>query len=172
MPEAPATTKPDPNTPAATDPAPEPEPQGDPVDKPLGEGGEKALKAEREARAAAEKSAAALQKQLDDINAANLSDLEKAQKEATTAQETAAKAQAEALRYRVAAKNSISDEDAELFLTGTDEETLNKQAARLVEKAAANPSTPKPDLTQGGKPGENGSTPEADFASFLKGEMS
>jgi hypothetical protein len=136
----------------------------------LGENGEKALKAERERATAAEKSAAALQKKLDEIAAANLSDLERAQKDAADAQAAATKAQAEALRYRVAAKNSISDEDAELFLTGTDEETLNKQAARLVERAPSS-STPKPDLTQGGKP-TAGSSPESDFESFMKGQLS
>lgn len=130
------------------------EPQGDPApaDKPLGENGEKALKAEREARAAAEKSAAALQRQLDEINAANLSDLERAQKAAKDAQDAAAKATAEALRFRVAAKHGISDEDADLFLTGSDTETLERQAARLVERT---PITPRPDPSQGG----NGTPP-------------
>lgn len=130
------------------------EPQGDPApaDKPLGENGEKALKAEREARAAAEKSAAALQKQLDEINAANLSDLERAQKAAKDAQDAAAKATAEALRFRVAAKHGISDEDADLFLTGSDTATLERQAARLVERT---PITPRPDPSQGG----NGTPP-------------
>ncbi|MCG7607093.1 hypothetical protein [Mycobacterium sp. CnD-18-1] len=37
----------------------------------------------------------------------------------------------EALRWRIAAKHGISDEDAELFLTGNDEETLTKQAERF-----------------------------------------
>lgn len=166
---------PEPTTPApeATPPkaaATEPVTPGEPADKPLGENGEKALKAERERATAAEKTAAALQKQIDEINAASLSDLERAQKEAADASALATKAQADALRYRVAAKNSISDEDAELFLTGTDEETLNKQAARLVERTPTS-STPKPDLTQGGKP-PAGSSPESDFASFMQGQLS
>ena len=139
--------------------------QGDPVDKPLGENGEKALKAEREARAAAEKANAALQKQLDDINAANLSDLEKAQKSAQEAQEAAAKATAEALRLRVAAKHGISDEDADLFLTGSDTETLERQAARLVER---NPSAPKPDPSQGAKGAGSKGTPADSFAEFFQ----
>ena len=128
------------------------DPQGDPAaavtDPPLGENGEKALKAEREARKAAETSAAALQKQLDDIAAANLSDLEKAQMEAQDAKAAAATATAEALRLRVAAKHGISDADADLFLTGADIETLERQAARLVERT---PVSPLPDPSQGGK---------------------
>lgn len=121
--------------------------QGDPADKPLGEGGEKALKAEREARTAAEKAAAALQKQLDDIKTANLSDLERAQKEAADYKAAAERALVDALRFRVAAQHSITDEDAELFLTGSDEATLQKQAARLVERT---PTAPRPDPSQGG----------------------
>lgn len=114
----------------------------------LGEGGKKALSAEREARKAAEESAKALQAQLDEIKAAQMSDLEKAQAQAKTFEESASKAQAEALRWRIAAKHGISDEDAETFLTGGDEATLVRQAERLSSLSTA-PTTPKPDLSQG-----------------------
>lgn len=40
----------------------------------------------------------------------------------------------EALRRRVQAAHGISDEDADLFLTGTDEESLTAQAKRLAER--------------------------------------
>ncbi len=46
-------------------------------------------------------------------------------------------AQTEALRLRVATKHGISEEDADLFLTGTDAATLEKQATRLVDRVAA-----------------------------------
>lgn len=151
-----------------SDQATEGQTQGDPADQPLGEGGIKALAAERDARTAAEKQAAALQKQLDEINAANLSDLEKAQKAATDAQAAAEKAQAEALRYRIAAKNSISDEDAELFLTGTDEETLSRQAARLVDRT---PTSPRPDPSQGSKGGSASGTTADQFAAAIEGSF-
>lgn len=142
--------------------------QSDSADKPLGENGEKALKAEREARKAAETAAAALQKQLDDIAAANLSDLERAQKSAQEAQEAAAKATAEALRLRVAAKHGISDEDADLFLTGADTETLERQAARLVERT---PTGPKADPSQGAKgSGAKGTTADS-FAEFFQNQL-
>jgi colicin import membrane protein len=122
--------------------------QGDPAetDEALGEGGKKALKAEREARTAAERQAADLKAKLDKIEAANMSDLERAQKEAADAKEIAAKATADALRFRVAAQYGITEEDAELFLTGTDAETLTKQATRLKDRT---PTTPKPDPSQG-----------------------
>ena len=116
----------------------------------LGEGGQKALKAEREARKAAEKAATDLQSQLEQIQQAQMSDLEKAQAQARSYEEAATKAQAEALRWRIAAKHGISDEDAETFLTGSDEAALTRQAERLASLATTAPTTPKPDRTQGG----------------------
>jgi hypothetical protein len=136
-------------------------------DKPLGENGEKALKAERDARAAAEKAAAALQKQLDEINAANLSDLEKAQKKAADAEAAAVQAQAESLRYRIASESGIT-ENADLILTGADEETMRKQAALWAERT---PTSPRPDLSQGSK-GDNASGSTADmFAAAIEGSF-
>lgn len=51
---------------------------------------------------------------------------------ATKAETAAATATADALRWRIAARNGISDEDAEIFLTGTTEDALTRQAERLV----------------------------------------
>lgn len=165
------TPAPTPAPPAAA-PTPTPDPAAT-ADKPLGENGEKALKAEREARATAEKSAAALQKQLDDIAAANLSDLEKAQKAATDARADADKATHEALRLRVAAKHGISDEDADLFLTGSDAETIERQATALVARTSTGATPgPRPDLSQGSKGTPATGDPAADFASFLGSQMS
>lgn len=144
--------------------------QGDPTAaETLGEGGKKALDAERTARKAAEKSAADLQAQIDKINRANESAVEKAQREATEAKDDAAKARAEAVKLRVAVKHGISDEDAELFLTGTDEESLNRQAERLAARNAegSSPRAPKPDANQG-RSGQGGPKSTADsFAKFF-----
>lgn len=138
----------------------------------LGEGGIKALQAERDARKAAEKAATELQAQIDALNAEKLSDLEKAQLEAKTAQEAAAKAAKEALRYKYAAKHGISEEDAELFLTGETEDAVAAQAERLAARASSPNMTPKPDLTQGGA----GTPPTGSkgdiFASFLESKLS
>lgn len=76
--------------------------------------------------------------------AAKLAELEESQKSETqkladakvAAETAAAEARADALRWRTAAKHGISDEDAELFLTGTDEATLTKQAERLSARVA------------------------------------
>lgn len=71
---------------------------------------------------------------LDELEAEQKSEIEKANDKAVEAQRKAEAAEAEALRWRVAAKHGISDEDAELFLTGTDEDTLTAQAERLTER--------------------------------------
>jgi hypothetical protein len=115
----------------------------------LGEPGKKALSEERAARKAAEDAAKSLQSQLDEIKRAQMSDLEKAQAAAQEFQKAAEQATADALRWRIAAKHGISDDDAETFLTGSDEATLTRQAERL-SALNTSPATPKPDRTQGG----------------------
>ena len=73
-----------------------------------------------------------------------LAELEESQKSETQkladakakAEQDAAAAKADALRWRIAAKHGISDEDAELFLTGGDEETLSAQAERLSQRTS------------------------------------
>jgi len=95
--------------------------------------------------------------ELDQIKHAQMSELEKAQAAMQTATQEAAAAKAEALRWRIAAKHGISDEDAETFLTAGDEESLTRQAERLSAMAQSTTPTPKPDLTQGGQ----GGTPPA-----------
>ena len=152
---------------------PQEQTQGDPDDAPLGEGGKKALDAERAARKEAERSAAELQARLDEIEKANESALERAQREANEAKEAATKATAEALRLRVAAKHGISDEDADLFLTGADEDTLTRQAERLAARNAADgaPRAPKPDPNQG-RNGKGSASTADQFAATVGGLFS
>lgn len=95
--------------------------------------------------------------ELDKIKSEQMSDLERTQGERDQAFREAAEARADAVRWRIAAANGISDEDAATFLTGADEETLTRQAARLAELRNSAPTLPKPDLTQGG----SGGTPPA-----------
>lgn len=73
---------------------------------------------------------------LDQIEQANLSELEKANGRVTTAEKDRDDAKAEALRLRIAVTHGISLDDADLFLTGTTEETLTAQAKRLSDRAA------------------------------------
>lgn len=91
--------------------------------------------------------------ELDKLKAAQMSDLERVTAELNKAQQEAQSANAAALRWRIAASHGISDADAEIFLTGVDEATLTKQAARLNELRATSTApavAPRPDLTQGG----------------------
>lgn len=69
----------------------------------------------------------------DEAEQANQSEAERLQAELDAAKAAADQATRDALRLRVAAKHGVSDEDADLFLTGSDEETLTRQAQRLAE---------------------------------------
>lgn len=73
---------------------------------------------------------------LAELEEANKSELEKATEKALAAEKAAEQARADALRLRVALKHGISDEDADEFLHGTDEETLTRQAKRLTALVA------------------------------------
>lgn len=167
-----------------TEPQTQPNQPGEPATaEPLGAGGIKALQDERAARAAAEKSAAALQAQLNEIAKANMSELEKAQQAAKESQEAAAKATTEAMRYRLAAANGISTvpgedgspSDAEVFLTAADEAGMTAQAQRFAARTAQQgtaPTFPRPDLTQGsGRDTANAPSPGADFQKFLNSQL-
>ena len=105
---------------------------------------------------------------LDDIEQANLTELEKASSRITTAESERDTAKAEALRLRTAVTHGISLEDADLFLTGTDEETLTAQAKRLSDRAAemANAETERkkknPTVSKEGTSTKTGTTTEED----------
>lgn len=60
-------------------------------------------------------------------NAERLAELERRLNESETGR----------LRLRVAARYKLTDEDADLFLTGADEETLERQAKALTERTKA-----------------------------------
>ncbi|MBX4168052.1 hypothetical protein K3M35_05145 [Rhodococcus sp. DMU2021] len=149
-------TPPAPNA-ATTPPAPE---------APLGEPGLRALQAERDARAEADRQVADLQRQLDEINAAQLSDLERAQQAAQAAQEAQQAAQAaaeqraaEAARWRFAATNGVPAAWVERLRGSTDEElaadweTLRPTLVPAVDPNAPRVPAPLPNAgPQGGVP--------------------
>lgn len=118
-------------------------------DKPLGENGEKALRAERTRAAAAEKERDALKARLDKLEAANMSELERAQKQAEEAKAEVEKIPsvvASHLRDYLTELHDISPENRELYLTSDDPATLLKQAVGIASRTSTNP---KPDLSQG-----------------------
>jgi hypothetical protein len=73
---------------------------------------------------------------LDEIEAANQTEAEKFSARIAALEAENQRIQSEALRSRIQAKFKIADEDAELFLTGTDEESLTRQAQRLADREA------------------------------------
>lgn len=88
---------------------------------------------ENEARAKANADAA---KRLAEIEEAQKTEAQKAADRLAAAEKEAADAKREALKLRVASRFQIGDEDADLFLTATDEATLTKQAERLAGREA------------------------------------
>lgn len=139
-------------------------------DKPLGENGEKALKAEREARKAAEARIAEFEAKEKEAAKANLSEVERAQAEAKEAQEASAKAAAELSVYKLAAKHGITDEDdLELLSAAPDEATRERLAVRI--SAAGSASTPKPDLSQGAKGSDKKASTGQQFEDFFNSNL-
>lgn len=112
----------------------------------LGDGGKKALDAERTARKAAEKSAAALKARLDEIEQANLTELEKAQKAAADAQAALADITRQNTVNRVALAKGVPADLTE-FLTGDTEDEVAAKADLLLSRLNA-PTTPRPDPSQ------------------------
>lgn len=81
----------------------------------------------------------AVKAELDELKSSALSKEERAIRERDDAIAERDQARAEVLRWKIAAKHGLTDEDAELFLSGSDEETLTKQAQRLSQR-----NTPEP----------------------------
>lgn len=102
------------------------------------------------------KSNADAAKELERIRTANLTDeqriaaeREALQRQASEAAERATTAELDLLRFRVA-DGKIPAEDVALFLTGTDEETIRKQAERYLSLNSGQTPGPRPDHSQGG----------------------
>src|SRR5690606_11282013 len=72
---------------------------------------------------------------VDEVEAARQADIQALSERAAEAEKAVEAAKVEALRLRIAAESGVSVEDAEILLTGTDEETLRKQAERLTSRA-------------------------------------
>ena len=120
-----------------TDPAPAAEPQeGDRQPETFDAEYVKKLRAENAKHRTEAKANAEAAKRLAEIEEANKTEAQKAADRLAAAQRDAEQAKADALRWKIAAKFQVDDEDADLFLTGTDEETLTRQAQRLAVRDA------------------------------------
>lgn len=136
-----------------TEPAAESTEQGNPAEAALGDAGKKALDLMKAERNEAKRMLAETKARLDAIEAANMSDLERAQKAAAEAQaqvENVPQMVADQLRGHLTAIHSISEEDRDLYLTSSDPAILLKQAVGIATRTQTQATTtPKPDLTQG-----------------------
>jgi hypothetical protein len=94
-------------------------------------------------------------KRLAEIEDSQRSDAEKAAARVKELESEAANARRDALRYRIASKHKIDDEDAELFLTGSDEDTLTRQAERLQAREAARVAAAEADSVERKKRGNH-----------------
>lgn len=128
--------------------------------EPLGAPGLAALQAERDARAAAERAAREAQAALAARNQQDMTELQRAQAAQATAEQAAATANGQLLRYRVASEHQVHPDDM-ILLNGADEQTLRAQAQRLIQiRAGTGGATPPP---PGGAtpPTPGGATPPA-----------
>ena len=117
----------------------------------LGDGGKKALQAERDARKAAERTAAEYAAKLKEFEDSKLSELERAQKEAAENAAELARLRTENVRSKVAIDKGVPADLIE-FLTGDTEGDIAAKADLLMARLNT-PGTPKPDPSQGAKGG-------------------
>jgi hypothetical protein len=104
---------------------------------------------------------------LDELEAASKSEAEKVAERIAALESENKRIQSEALRSRIQAKHGISDDDAALFLTGADEETLTAQAKRLAEREADRKKRGNVAPKEGGA-ADNGSRPDSDLREFTR----
>lgn len=115
----------------------------------LGDGGKKALQAERDARKTAERTTAELSARLKQFEDANLSELERTKKAAEESAAELAKLRHENTRNKVAIDKGVPADLVE-FLTGDTEGDIAAKADLLLARLNT-PGTPKPDPSQGAK---------------------
>lgn len=134
----------------------EQQPQGDPEPQQLGDGGKKALDAERKAKRDAEKRAAELEARLQQFEDANKTEAQRLTDQMTAAVTRAETAEKTATRLRVALAKGLPLDLADR-LRGDSEDDLTADADALL--ALVNPPQPdedtsrvpgpRPDMTQG-----------------------
>lgn len=139
----------DPTPPEGDQPAKgDPEPTKDPDS--LGDGGKKALDAERKARRDAEKATTDLQKRLKEYEDRDKTDGEKAADALRAAEKRADEAEARALRLEVAADKGLTPVQAKR-LVGSTKEELEADADEILEAFPASSATPPPTRTPAAK---------------------
>ena len=147
---------------------PNPNPEGD---KPLGEGGEKALRAERSRANAAEREIADLKGQLQQYQDANKTAEQKQADALANAQSEASTATVRALRYEVCDEQDLPLKAAR-FLTGNTKAEIEEAAKAFKElyggKVAEKPATGLPASPNAGREAQKLSGAEAGLAEARK----
>lgn len=144
----------------------------------LGEGGIKALKAERDARAEAEKRASALESEIAKIKSGHeqqqtvwQTELEEAKAATATLEQSLTAAQSESARFRVGVTKGLPSDLIEL-LKGDDEAALEAHADILARYVPSG-TTPsiKPDPSQGARGTAGSQSVEQQFADAIKNQL-
>lgn len=138
----------------------------------LGEGGKKALEAERKRASEAERSAKELQSQIDAINDAKLTETQRLEKQLSELQANYQASQIESARNRVIATEGVPANLAD-FVVGDSEEALQASARSLLSAIAeaSKPGTPAPDPSQGASGGPVGGSTASQFESFFNSKI-
>lgn len=134
-----------PTAPQPTGQAPTPPPAtgGTNGDEPLGPAGLRALQAEREAKAAAERRAAELEARVQQFESANQTELQRAQSRAEQLERDLAAERTQRLRLQVATTHNIGADDL-VLLTGSSEDELTAQAQRIAALNASRAAATAP----------------------------
>ena len=105
---------------------------------------------------------------LDEIEQANQTEAEKAAKRVAELQAELDNTRRDSLRLKIASAHGITEaDDIDLFLTGTDEETLTKQAKRLADREADRKKTGNRVPGEGRTPSTSGDDEIREFARGL-----
>lgn len=131
----------------------------------LGDAGKRALTAERDARKAAERRSAEFEARLKEIEDANLSELQKAQRDAEALRTELEQERRASLINRVALDKGVPT-DLIQFLSGDTEDDIAAKADVLMSRMNA-PTTPRPDYTQGA----SGKAPKLSNADMFAQQM-
>jgi hypothetical protein len=113
--------------------------------------------------------------EFDKLQAANQTEAEKAAARVAELEAQLAGVQTESMRLKVATEHGITDaDDIALFLTGTDEETLTKQAKRLADRVADRKKSGNHVPREGATPSSSEGASERQFARnlFSEGHLS
>lgn len=134
----------------------------------LGDAGKRALKAERDARAAEKKRADDLEAEIAKRDAEKLTDQQRIEKERDDAKSGESKAVLKASQYEAAAEAGLPLSMARRINGGSPEEMLTDAKALKAELEEHGKTKPAPDPSQGGRGGSNTSSVADAKAEYLE----